>query len=210
MHALDLIQLGVTDYSSVFNAMRVLTDQRDADTIDQLWITEHHPVFTQGLAGKSEHILDLGHIPLVQTDRGGQITYHAPGQLVVYLLLDLKRRQLGVRTLVTLIEQSIIHVLADYHITAYSKAEAPGVYVRLSDHEAKIAQLGLRVRRHCSYHGLSLNINMDTLPFTFINPCGYAGLAVTDMQRLLPTQTLNLATVANQLIQHLQNKLMIE
>ena len=164
--------LGVQDYTSVWHAMQQFTDQRDSDTADELWLLEHHSVFTQGQAGKEEHVLFPGDIPVVKVDRGGQVTYHGPGQLVVYVLLDLKRRDLGVRTLVTLIEQVLVDLLTDYGITAYAKADAPGVYVDGS----KIASLGLRVRKGCTFHGLALNVNMDLAPFSRINPCGYAGM----------------------------------
>ncbi|MBU1309965.1 MAG: lipoyl(octanoyl) transferase LipB [Gammaproteobacteria bacterium] len=164
--------LGVQDYTSVWHAMQQFTDQRHSDTADELWLLEHHSVFTQGQAGKEEHLLFPGDIPVVKVDRGGQVTYHGPGQLVVYVLLDLKRRDLGVRTLVTLIEQVLVDLLTDYGITAYAKADAPGVYIDGS----KIASLGLRVRKGCTFHGLALNVNMDLAPFSRINPCGYAGM----------------------------------
>jgi lipoyl(octanoyl) transferase len=157
--------------------MKTFTDQRQADTSDELWLLEHPPVFTQGQAGKTEHLLDPGAIPVVQTDRGGQVTYHGPGQLVLYTLLDLRRRKLGVRNLVDLIEQGLVRLLSQYGITGSPRRDAPGVYVD----GVKIAQLGLRVRRGCSYHGLSLNVGMDLTPFSRINPCGHANLPVTSM-----------------------------
>ena len=171
---------GQASYEEVWHAMQAFTDHRDASTNDELWLVEHGPVFTQGQAGKTEHILDLGDIPLVQSDRGGQVTYHGPGQLVLYVLLDVRRRKLGVRHLVTSMENAIIALLADYNISGYAKADAPGVYVA----DNKIASLGLRIRRGCSFHGLALNVNMDLAPFLRINPCGYAGMAMTQTSAL--------------------------
>jgi len=170
-------RLGVIPYEQSWKAMQDFTDQRGPDTEDELWLLQHPPVFTQGQAGKAEHLLMPGDIPVVQTDRGGQVTYHGPGQWVVYLLLDLRRHQLGVRDLVDLIEQSIVALLQRHGIDAAPRRDAPGVYVG----DAKIASLGLRVRRGCSYHGLAFNIDMDLEPFSRINPCGYQGLAVTTL-----------------------------
>jgi len=161
--------------------MQAFTAARNESTPDELWLLEHPPVYTQGQAGKPEHVLNPGAIPIVQIDRGGQVTYHGPGQLVAYLLLDLKRRKLGVRDLVRRMEQSVIDLLADYGIESYGKVDAPGVYVQREGVEAKIAALGLRIRNGYSYHGLSFNVNMDLEPFSRINPCGYAGLAVTQL-----------------------------
>ena len=172
--------LGRTEYEPVFDAMRAFTTRRNEDTADELWLTEHEPVFTQGQAGKAWHVLAAGDIPLVQTDRGGQVTYHGPGQIVGYLLFNLRRMGLSVRGLVSGIERAIIAVLAGYGIDAAARADAPGVYVN----GAKVAALGLRVRRHCSYHGLSFNVDMDLEPFQRINPCGMAGLAVTQLKDL--------------------------
>ncbi|MDX3772921.1 lipoyl(octanoyl) transferase LipB [Chromatiaceae bacterium AAb-1] len=172
--------LGIQDYSLVWQAMQQFTDQRNEDTADQLWLLEHYPVFSQGQAGKEEHLLLPGDIPVVKADRGGQVTYHGPGQLVVYVLLDLRRRKLGVRQLVTLLEQVLIDTLAVYQVTAYAKADAPGVYVD----GKKIASLGLRVRKGCSFHGLALNVDMDLSPFQRINPCGYAGLQMIQSKDL--------------------------
>jgi lipoyl(octanoyl) transferase len=185
--------LGRSNYEETWQAMKQFTDQRDANTADELWITEHDPVFTQGLNGKPEHILQSSNIPVVQIDRGGQITYHGPGQLVLYCLLNIQRLSFGVRTLVSIIEQSIVELLVRYDIDAFSRRDAPGVYVNLasvgydevqSGQIAKIAALGLRIRKGCCYHGLSLNINMDLKPFSNINPCGFEGLAVTQMVEL--------------------------
>ena len=168
------------EYEPIWRAMQHFTAERDADTADEIWLLQHPPVFTLGLAGKPEHLLrDIG-VPLVQVDRGGQITYHGPGQIVAYLLLDLNRRRLKVRELVHAMEQAIIDLLADYAIAAARRPGAPGVYVG----EAKLAALGLRVRRGCSYHGLSLNVAMDLAPFAAINPCGYSGLPVTQLRDL--------------------------
>ncbi len=164
--------LGRQDYESVWHAMRRYTDNRDCETADEIWVVEHPPVFTQGQAGKAEHVLAPGDIPVIQVDRGGQVTYHGPGQLVVYPLLDIKRLKIGVRQLVNTIERSIVDMLKGYGVEAYPKADAPGVYVN----EAKVASLGLRIRKGCSFHGLALNVNMDMEPFHRINPCGYAGL----------------------------------
>lgn len=167
--------IGTVDYQQTLDAMRRFTAERNADTADEIWLLQHPPVFTQGMNGKAEHLLDPGDIPLVQTDRGGQVTYHGPGQLIVYLLLDLRRRHLGVKQLVELLEQSVIELLKGYGIQAERRSDAPGVYVNGD----KIAALGLRIRRNGSYHGLSLNVDMDLKPFERINPCGYRGMGVT-------------------------------
>ncbi len=177
-------QLGLVEYEPTWRAMQALTDARGADTPDELWLLEHPPVFTQGQAGKPEHVLQVTDIPIVPIDRGGQVTYHGPGQLVGYLMVDLSRRKLGVREFVRRIEQSLIDLLADLGITAYGKVDAPGVYVNTAGVEAKIASLGLRIRNGKSYHGLALNVAMDLTPFSCINPCGYAGLAVTQLKDL--------------------------
>jgi lipoyl(octanoyl) transferase len=175
-----LRQLGLRDYLPVYEAMQRVTAARTPDSPDELWLVEHPPVFTQGRNGKAEHLLDPGQIPVIEIDRGGQVTYHGPGQLVVYALLDLPRRKAGVRELVTALEQSVIELLAGYGIQAEARSDAPGVYVD----GAKIASLGLRVKRGRSYHGLSLNVDMDLAPFSRINPCGYQGLAVTKLRDL--------------------------
>ena len=173
-------RLGRVDYPATFAAMQAFTATRSADTPDEIWLCEHAPVFTQGLSGKPEHLLrDIG-IPVLQIDRGGQITYHGPGQVVAYLLLDLKRRDLKVRELVRRIEQAVIDLLAGYGVEAARLAGAPGVYVGA----AKIAALGLRVKHGCSYHGVSLNVDMDLTPYGAINPCGYEGMAVTQLRDL--------------------------
>ncbi|MCJ8170624.1 lipoyl(octanoyl) transferase LipB [Atopomonas sediminilitoris] len=189
--------LGLVDYAPTLTAMQAFTEQRDAATFDEIWLLEHPPVFTQGQAGKAEHVLAPGDIPVVQVDRGGQVTYHGPGQLVVYLLIDVKRQGLGVRELVSQIENSLIALLADFDIQAVAKPDAPGVYVN----NAKIASLGLRIRRGCSFHGLALNVDMDLEPFSRINPCGYAGMAMTQMRVLTPVVTMD--KVRAQLTAHL-------
>lgn len=173
-------QLGRVGYQETLAAMQRFTSERGAATMDEIWLLEHDPVFTLGLNADPRHVISAGNIPVAKVDRGGQVTYHGPGQLVAYTLLDLPRRQLGVRALVTALEAAIIATLAGYGISAASKPKAPGVYVE----GAKIGSLGLRVRRNCSYHGLALNVDMDLEPFSRINPCGYAGLAVTDIARL--------------------------
>ena len=174
-------QLGEVDYQDSWQKMQDFTDTRQPDTVDELWFLQHPPVYTLGKNGKPEHVLNSADIPVINSDRGGQVTYHGPGQIVVYTLLDLKRLNLGVRQLVTVLEQSIIDVLAAYGIDSNARSDAPGVYVN----DAKIAALGLRVRRGCSFHGLALNVDMDLEPFSRINPCGYEGLEVTQLKNLL-------------------------
>lgn len=173
-------RLGLMDYEPVWHAMQKFTDERDYDTPDELWLVEHPPVFTQGQAGKAEHILAPGDIPVIQVDRGGQVTYHGPGQIVAYPLIDITRSGLGVRAMVRGIEQVILDVLAGYGVEAELQAGAPGVYVE----GVKIASLGLRIRRGRSFHGLAFNINMDLEPFQRINPCGFQGLEVTNLSAL--------------------------
>jgi lipoyl(octanoyl) transferase len=172
---------GLQDYRATWEAMRAFTDARDADTPDAIWLLEHPPVFTLGQAGRLEHVRDPGAIPVVQTDRGGQVTYHGPGQIIAYLLFDLRRSGVGVKRLVHLLEQAVIELLGANGIVAGARADAPGVYVA----GAKIAALGLRVRHGCSYHGVALNIDMDLEPFRRIDPCGYPGLAVTQVADLI-------------------------
>lgn len=179
-------ELGLQPYQPVWQRMQQFTAERDGDTTDEIWLLQHEPVFTQGQAGKAEHLLNTGDIPVVQADRGGQVTYHGPGQLIVYLLIDLRRNNLGVRQMVSLMEQAVVAVLASYGVEAYPKADAPGVYVGGELGEAKICSLGLRVRRGCSFHGLALNLDMDLSPFLRINPCGYAGMAMTQLKQLRP------------------------
>lgn len=194
--------LGQVDYQPAWQAMQQFTNQRAADAADEIWLLEHPPVFTQGQAGKAEHLLLPGEIPVVQVDRGGQVTYHGPGQLVAYVLVDVRRAGIGVRELVSLLEDSIIELLGTYGIQAAAKPDAPGVYVDA----AKIASLGLRIRRGCSFHGLALNVNMDMQPFSRINPCGYQGLAMTQMAALL-AQAPQLEQVGQQLAQILASRL---
>lgn len=180
--------LGRADYQTVWDAMRAFTDARDAGTPDEIWFLEHPRVFTQGQAGKAEHVLAPGDIPVIQVDRGGQVTYHGPGQIVGYLLIDLRRRGIGIRALVTAIENALVAVLASYGIAAANKPDAPGVYLTSgpplygTKGGAKIASLGLRVRKGCTFHGLALNVDMDLEPFGRINPCGFSGLQVTQMR----------------------------
>ncbi len=182
--------------------MRELTDTRDEATADQLWLVEHEPVFTQGQAGKPEHLLMPGDIPVVQTDRGGQVTYHGPGQVVLYPLIDVKRCRLGVRDLVSALENAVIAVLAEQGIEARARPDAPGVYVG----EAKIASLGLRIRRGASYHGVALNVDADLSPFARINPCGYAGMAMTRLADLV-TEPLSVEQVGMSLARSLAREL---
>ena len=171
-------QLGLQDYHEVWDKMKYFTQTRDDVTQDELWLVEHPPVYTQGQAGKSEHIFHSGNIPVIQSDRGGQVTYHGPGQLIAYVLFDLKRRQMGVRTLICDLEQIIIDLLATHEIEAHRQIKAPGVYVS----QAKIASVGLRVKNNCSYHGIALNVDMDLRPFEGIHPCGYQNLTMTQIK----------------------------
>ncbi|MBY5984629.1 lipoyl(octanoyl) transferase LipB [Halomonas sp. DP8Y7-1] len=183
MEPIEVYHLGLVPYQPVWQAMRELTDQRDGTTPDQIWVVQHPPVFTQGQAGKAEHLLMPSEIPLVETDRGGQITYHGPGQLVLYPLIDVKRARLGVRDLVSALEDSVVDALGQHGIEAHARPDAPGVYVG----ERKIASLGLRIRRGASFHGIAVNLDLDLAPFSFINPCGYAGLEMTRLADLTST-----------------------
>jgi lipoyl(octanoyl) transferase len=176
--------MGMTDYVRCWRAMQSFTEARLPMTPDEIWLTEHEPVFTLGLAGRREHVRDTRGIPLIRVDRGGQVTYHGPGQLVAYLLYDLRRARLGVRTMVRAIEAAVIEFLDSLGVSAYGKTNAPGVYVRSGGAEAKIAALGLKVRNGCTYHGLALNVAMDLSPFAAIDPCGYPGLKVTSLADL--------------------------
>ncbi len=194
------MQLGVRflganlDYTDVWQAMKNFTDTRNQDTQDEIWLLEHNPVFTQGQAGKPEHLLFTGDIPVVQADRGGQVTYHGPGQVTAYIMADLKRLNVGPRSLVTAIEQSLVGLLAQYEIGAHAKKDAPGVYTNAG----KIASLGLRIRRGYSFHGLALNVDMDLEPFHRINPCGYAGLVMTQMANHIKQP--NIEVIGHQLV----------
>lgn len=194
-------QLYNMDYEKVWHAMQDFTDTRDDTIDDELWLVEHPPVFTQGQAGKEEHLLMPGDIPVVKVDRGGQVTYHGPGQQVIYFMINLRRRKMGVRDLVTLIENGIVNTLAQYNINAAAKPDAPGVYVD----GKKIASLGLRVRKGCSFHGLAINVNMDLSPFLRINPCGYAGLEM--IQTIDLNGPDNVTETGNALVEQLQQLL---
>jgi len=193
----QIIRRGVEDYLSTFDAMRAYTDSRNSETPDQLWIVEHPPVFTLGLGADQSHVLDAHDIAVVQTDRGGEVTYHGPGQVVIYLLIDLRRNHPGARVFarefVQKIEQAVIDTLAAYNLAGERKQGAPGIYVSTGPWQgAKIAALGLKIRANgCTYHGVSLNVAMDLAPFSWINPCGYAGLATVDMQTLGAAAGLN-------------------
>jgi len=193
--------LGLQDYKSTWHKMQQFTAERNSDTADELWCLEHPPVFTMGLNGKDKHLLNTGSIPVINIDRGGQVTYHAPGQLVIYTLIDLERRKISVKEFVRILETSVIDLLKQYDIDAQGKDNAPGVYVN----DAKIAALGLRIKKNKTYHGLSLNIDMDLTPFSFINPCGYAGMAVTQLKDLNPE--IDSAKVKHSLISHLSRLL---
>jgi lipoyl(octanoyl) transferase len=192
---------GSQAYQPILDAMRELTDLRGPDTPDELWLLEHPPVFTLGQAGREEHLLNPGPIPVIKVDRGGQVTYHGPGQLVVYVLLDLRRAGLGVKRLVGQLEQAVIELLATFGVVAERRADAPGVYVA----GAKVASLGLRIRNGCSYHGLALNVDLDLAPFLRINPCGYPGLAVTRVSDLVPG--ISTAQIETGLVRSLESAL---
>ncbi|TCD22800.1 lipoyl(octanoyl) transferase LipB [Pseudomonas sp. IC_126] len=199
---LGVRELGLLEYQLAWQAMQRFTNERGPATGDEIWLLQHPPVFTQGQAGKPEHLLLPGNIPVIQADRGGQVTYHGPGQLVCYLLLDVRRLGIGVRDLVSRIEQSLIELLASYDVQAISKPDAPGVYVG----GAKIASLGLRIRNGRSFHGLALNVDMDLEPFGRINPCGYAGMAMTQLADLVagPIAVSEVsARLREQLVRHL-------
>jgi lipoyl(octanoyl) transferase len=197
----DRSRATTADFQQTWRAMQEFTAKRGPDTPDEIWLCQHPPVFTQGLAGKPEHLLrDIG-IPVVKIDRGGQITYHGPGQLVAYLLLDLKRRNLGVKALVSRIEQALIDLLAEYGVAAARRPGAPGVYVG----DAKIAALGLKIKNGCCYHGLALNVAMDLAPFSAINPCGYEGLAVTQLSDLCEERSIE--RVGDRLVAQLEKHL---
>ena len=187
--------LGAKNYETTWQDMQRFTRERNTETADELWIVEHFPVYTLGLNGKREHLLNTGNIPVINSDRGGQVTYHGPGQLVIYSLLDIKRLKINIRCVVTLLEQAMISALAEYRIIAVSRADAPGVYVN----DKKIGSIGLRIKRNCSYHGLSLNNDMDLRPFDHINTCGYSDLKVTQLADL--GVTISTHQLANSVIQ---------
>ena len=193
--------LGQQPYESVWQDMQRFTEQRNKSTNDEIWVVQHPPVFTLGKAGKAEHLLNTGDIPVVQVDRGGQVTYHGPGQLVIYVLLDLNRLKLGIRELVTRLENCVISLLSEYDIKAESKKEAPGVYVD----GRKIAALGLRVRRGCCFHGLALNVDMNLEPFARINPCGYEGLETTQIADFI--DDINFDIITQQLLEQLEHQI---
>ncbi len=207
MTRLYIRQLGRQPYGPVFDAMKDFTDRRTPDTPDELWLVEHDPVFTQGQAGRAEHVLMPGDIPVVQVDRGGQVTYHGPGQIVGYPMLDVRRLGLGVRELVTHLEQALVATLAGYGIDAYARPDAPGVYVDGGGRHTKIASLGIRIRRGCSYHGLALNVGMHLEPFGRINPCGYQGLEMTRIADLVAGDCPAMAEVEIALLDHLTAQL---
>lgn len=199
---LRIRKLGEADYQTVWDAMRDFTEARDESTPDEVWLLQHPRVFTQGQAGKAEHVIAPGDIPVIQVDRGGQVTYHGPGQIVGYMLIDIRRRGLGIRWLVNGIENAIIDVLKQYDVKSFAKPDAPGVYLEGAQGKgrdgAKIAAIGMRVRRGCTFHGLSLNIDMDLEPYARINPCGFSGLAVAQLRDLVDS-TPTLETVEAQL-----------
>lgn len=201
MPELIVRDLGLQPYLPVWRAMQHFTDTRTPDSPDEIWLLEHEPVFTQGQAGKAEHLLLPGNIPVVQADRGGQVTYHGPGQFIAYVLIDVRRAEMGVRDLVTALETSLVALLAEYGVSAHARPDAPGVYVGT----AKIASLGLRIRRGCSFHGLALNVDVDLEPFSRINPCGYAGLAMTRLSDL--ANPLDPAAVRTALVRQLAAQL---
>ena len=196
-------RLGVVDYQPTFDAMKRFTAERTAETEDEIWLLQHPPVYTQGLTGRTEHVLDAGAIPVIQIDRGGQVTYHGPGQWVAYILYDLRRANVNIRELVTLLENAVVALLGEWGLSASGDPSARGVYV--DGH--KIAALGLKVSRGRSYHGLSLNVDMDLSPFSGINPCGYEGLEVTSMAKLLGADCPSMTHVGDALLRHLQRTL---
>jgi lipoyl(octanoyl) transferase len=210
--SLHIKALGMVDYESTWRAMQRFTNERTADTLDEIWLVQHPPTYTQGQAGKPEHLLNPTDIPVVKIDRGGQITYHGPGQIVAYLLLDLRRWKINVRELVRLMEQAVIDLLAEYGVAAEGREDAPGVYVG----DAKIAALGLKIKKSCSYHGLSFNVDMDLSPFDNINPCGYEGLRVTQAIEVgisVPWEELQAQLTQNLvhgLQRHLEKKRLLE
>ncbi len=189
-------QLGKQEYLPIWQKMQAFTDARDINSLDELWLCEHEPVFTQGQAGKAEHLLNPGNIPVVPVDRGGQITYHGPGQLMLYVLLDVRRGKWGVRDLVSALEDCIINTLGDFNTEAYAKKDAPGVYVA----EKKICSVGLRIRKGASFHGLAFNVDMDLSPFLRINPCGYAGLEMIDCTDI--DGPANMAEASDKVVKH--------
>ena len=201
MSELLIRKLGLQEYEPVWRAMQDFTNRRDAATPDEIWFCDHHPVYTLGVNAAREHLLAPGDIPVVQIDRGGQVTYHGPGQLMIYPLLDIRRAGIGVRDLVTALEQSVVELAAEFGITAASRSDAPGVYVA----GVKLASVGLRIRRGASFHGMALNVDLDLEPFARINPCGFANLEVTDLRRLGASS--DLGQVRDRLLPHLLRQL---
>ena len=199
--SIKIKQLGIVDYVDTWQAMKNFTNERSAMTQDEIWLLQHPPIYTQGLAGKTEHLLRSNGIDVIKTDRGGQITYHGPGQLIAYLLLDMRRLKLGVRELVTRMENAMINLLKNENIQAKNRLDAPGVYVD----SAKIAALGLKIKKGYCYHGIALNVDMDLTPFSNINPCGYADLQVTQTKNLGITDSIE--TISNKLIAHLTEQI---
>ncbi|MCP5245160.1 MAG: lipoyl(octanoyl) transferase LipB [Burkholderiales bacterium] len=202
-HRFIIRQLGTVNYQSAWQSMKDFTDKRTSQTVDEIWLLQHPAVYTQGIAGKPEHLLVSNEIPVIKSDRGGQITYHGPGQLIAYLLLDIRRLKLGVRELVRRMENAVIALLDEYHVKAHGRVDAPGVYVG----NAKIASLGLKIKRNFCYHGVALNIDMDLRPFSAINPCGYAGLQVTQTKDLGIADGLEVLGL--KLSDHLQKELVV-
>jgi lipoyl(octanoyl) transferase len=205
--AIDVLyvrSLASQDYQSCWQAMLNFTQIRQEETPDEIWLLEHPPVYTQGQNGRPEHILNAAAVPVIQTDRGGQVTYHGPGQLICYTLIDLKRKKINIRQFVRLLEQSVIDLLVNYAIPAYGKCEAPGIYIKSATGEKKIASLGLRVKRGCTYHGLALNVEMDLTPFTTIHPCGFTALQMTQLVECQPSQAgIDRMVIGRQLIDQL-------
>ena len=199
--SIKIKQLGTVDYLTTWQAMKEFTNERSAITQDEIWLLQHPPIYTQGLAGKPEHLLQSSRIDVIKTDRGGQITYHGPGQIIAYLLLDMRRTKLGVRELVTRMENAVIDLLKDEHIQAENRLDAPGVYVN----NAKIAALGLKIKKGYCYHGIALNVDMDLTPFSNINPCGYANLQVTQTKNLGITDSIE--TISDKLIAQLTKQI---
>ena len=196
---MNISQYGIQDYETIWEQMKEFTLERDESTQDELWLLEHYPVYTQGQAGKPSHILNTNSIKIVQSDRGGQVTYHGPGQLIAYVLMDIRRRNIGIRTLVSKLEQILIDVLACYNIVGRVQCGAPGVYVQ----DKKIASIGLRVKNGCTYHGIALNVDMDLKPFLGINPCGFAQMEMTQISHFLPS--IELEEVSQQFILNFLN-----
>jgi len=201
IHTVIVRSLGLQNYEDTWRAMQDFTNKRTEETLDEIWLVEHPAIFTQGQNGKPEHLLNPGTIPVIHVDRGGQITYHGPGQLMVYTLVDLKRKRLNVREMVTILEKSIIQFLDKYKITAVAKPDAPGVYID----NKKICSIGLRIRRGCSFHGLALNVNMDLEPFSRINPCGFSELKMTQLTEYLTP--LDIMATGHVLLEYLMTNL---